>query len=103
MVEANGDRQSSAVPRQLPMLGVDRIAVAPLSDDTLAQIVRLLHTRRIQVNQDIPRGLHAAVARHVLEAHEFECITRDCPQARAWAADLAASRPIAPGRASLLA
>ena len=61
-----------------------RTAVAPLSGDTVAQIVWFLHKSQIQINSALPRRLHAAVAQHVAEHHMHECIARACGQARVW-------------------
>ena len=93
VADAGGGRLSWAAPRQLRNLSVERIAVAPLSQDTVAQIIRLLHQSRVQISDRIPRGLHPAVMLH-METHEHECITRACPQARAWMAEYAPQQTI---------
>lgn len=87
VVEASADGPIRATPRELRNIGTERITVASLSPDTVAQTIRVLHKTRIQISDRIPRGLHAAVARHMVEHHEYECITRACTQARAWLAD----------------
>lgn len=71
------------VPIRGPRIAA-RTAVAPLSDDTVAQIVWLLHKSQIQINANLPPRLHAVVAQHVAEHHAYECIARACPQARVW-------------------
>lgn len=91
VVEASRDGPGHAVPIALRRLSAERSAVASLSDDTVAQIVRVFHKARIQINERIPCGLHAAVILHMTH-HEHECITRACPQARQWMADAAARR-----------
>jgi hypothetical protein len=65
----------------------ERIAVVPLSSDTVAQIVWLLGEHQIQVAQWMPRGMQAAAARHLTEAHLQECCARSCGQARDWVAE----------------
>jgi hypothetical protein len=87
----DGRGSQRGAPLQLRSLSVERSAVASLADDTVAQIVRVLHKTRIQISGNLPQGLHAAVARHMAR-HRHECTTRNCAQARAWLADVAAVR-----------
>lgn len=71
--------------RQLrPNTCAERIAVAPLDEGTMAQIVWFLGESQIQLSEAIPIGLRAAVAQHFYAHHAHECCTRACPQARAW-------------------
>ena len=73
----------------------ERIVAVPLSVDTVAQIVRLLDEHLIQVADTLPCGLYAAIARHTVERHAYECTTRNCAQARIWARLKRATRPVA--------
>lgn len=86
-------------PLSCGLVDTERIAAASLDWGTAAQIVRLLDEFEVQVSDAIPPGLHAAVARHVLEIHLGECYVRSCRQAREWLPEA----PALPGRASLLA
>ena len=81
MAEAEG--HGVVVPIRGTRIAV-RTAVAPLADDTVAQIVWLLNRSQVQIHAALPQRLHAVVAQHTTEYHQYECIARACPQARAW-------------------
>lgn len=78
----------------------DHVAVVPLAEDTIAQVVSLLdgdETTVIQVSDAVPAGLRAAVVRHVATArHQHECCYRGCEQARAWLREIRRVRPLRP-------
>jgi hypothetical protein len=67
-------------------------AVELLSDDTAAQIIRLVgDDYLIQIASWIPLGQRASVARHLSDTHYQECCARTCERARDWIAEVAAS------------
>lgn len=82
VVVVEGDERA-VEPRSLARNHLDptRVHVVSLEGETVAQIVWFRGDYRIQVNQDIPVGLRAAVVRHTVEAHQYECYPRVCPRA----------------------
>jgi hypothetical protein len=73
----------------------ERTAVAPLSDDTPAQIIWYRGDYQIRIASWLPLGVRAAVVRHLSEAHLYSCCTRYCDYARAWVAEARAVSSVA--------
>lgn len=77
------DREGGPVAL-LTQIETSCVRAAVMSETTAARIVRAYDRYRILVNSDIPRGSHAAVARHLVESHDEVCSATHCERAQRW-------------------